>query len=64
MLRKTIKDAIKESWSGSAIPYPYGVGNEYSRGQFEMAILLLGQGEYEFMSDAVEDLWAEIVAER
>lgn len=71
MLKEAILDAIRDSWSGESVPSPYpahriipadelpALNAEYARGQFELAVQLLGyDGEAE-MSDAIEKLWKE-----
>lgn len=57
-IKFAILSAISESWSGDPVPHPYE--NEFVRGQFELALHLLGFGGKE-TEDAFEDLYADLL---
>ena len=56
-IRHTILAAISESWTGEPIPHPFE--NEFARGQFEVAVHLLGYGGESEMEYAILDLYAD-----
>jgi hypothetical protein len=59
LFREAVIEGITESWDNQQIPDPFV--NEFARGQFELAVHLLGYpGSAYDMSDAISLLHAEV----
>lgn len=60
VLRHSVIACISDAWSGEPIPYPWE--NEYSRGQFELAVNLLGFPSDQDTEQAILALYSEVKA--